>query len=120
MNVEDVKKKTLEMLGSDNPDDVAFITEEYLAQEWEDEDGGEGIEEENEKGEMVRVIYAHNSSFDGNYYRYHRGTGSRATACSHENRKRAHMSEWDHHNMSARCSHGGGAHRQIFRLRSRS
>lgn len=115
MDIESIKKSTLEMLGSNDPEDVSFITEEYLAQNFEDE-GEHSFEEEDDKGVLRPTYYVHNTSFDGNYYRYQRGDGSRAQACSHALFRRVPFSHWHHRNTGDRCSHGGGAHSQVAKI----
>lgn len=115
MDIDDIKKKTLEMLGSEDPADVEFITEEYLNKDFTDEEEL-SFEEEDGEGVLRPTIYCHNTSFDGNYYRYHRGNGSRGQACRHTHRKRVPHSHWHHRNTGDRCSHGGNAHRQIAKV----
>jgi hypothetical protein len=119
-NVEEIKKLTMEHFGINDPKEVEFITEEYLNLDFQDEIEDESRLEWDESAQkLLTTMYVHNTSFDGNYYSYHRGDGSLSQACSHANNYRVPFSRWTHSNTGRRCSHGGGAHSQIAVLRTR-
>ncbi len=114
LNVEEVKKLTMEHFGINDPKEVDFITEEYLSHDYQDDIEDETRYEWDELSkQFVTAYYVHNTSFDGNYYRYHRGDGSYSQACSHANYRRVPFNGWTHQNTGRNCSHGSGAHSQI-------
>jgi hypothetical protein len=123
LNLEEVKQKTMELLGTTNPEDVSYITQKYLDLSYDDDVHDENDlsnKEWDDDAKMFRTVYyVHNTSFDGNYYRYHRGDGSSSQACSHANYKKVPFSSWDHQNTNRNCSHGGGAHSSIAKIISR-
>ena len=118
-NVEEVKKLTMEHFGISYPKEVEFITEEYLNHDYQEDVEDESRYEWDESlQKFLTTYYVHNTSFDGNYYNYHRGDGSLSQACSHANYRRVPFNGWTHRNTGRRCSHGGSAHSQIAVIRS--
>lgn len=120
LNLNEVKQKTMELLGTKNLEDVSYITQEYLDLNFEDEIDDEtdfsNKEWDNDAKIFRTVRYVHNTSFDGTYYRYQRGNGSSSEACSHDRPGRASFANWEHQNTSRNCSHGGGAHSSIAKI----
>ncbi len=116
LTLEEVKSKTLEVMKSSDPKDVEYITQELIDLDYEDEDDFE--EETEEKGITRTVVYGHNMSYDGNYYRYQRGNNpaTKENACGHVKNKRISMSTWDHRSLSDKCSHGSTNHSYITKF----
>jgi hypothetical protein len=120
MTLQEVKEKTMEILGTSNPDDVAYITQELIDSNFEDED--DFSEEVDESGLTRTVIYGHNMSYcwrDGQYhYCYQRGNNpgsSISNACGHNNKK-VPWDSWDHESTGRNCGHGGTEHKAIIKF----
>lgn len=121
MNLQEIKADTMKVLNTTNPEDVAYITQELIDLDYEDEDLF--IEEVDEKtGMTLTVIYGHNMSYcwrDGSYhYCYQRGDdpGSNiSNACGHSSKK-IPWDSWDHESTGRDCSHGETDHKAIIKF----
>lgn len=117
MTVESLRKSTLAALKKENLDDVSYINENYIQQEFTEEDfEAIAIDMELRDGSKVRGFYIHNMSEDGAEYRYNRGTGSLATACSHDNSRKISSTLYNHDYAGSRCSHGDYGHSYKFQI----
>ncbi|NVK41584.1 MAG: hypothetical protein HWE39_10105 [Oceanospirillaceae bacterium] len=116
--LEEIKKDTMKILETTNPDDVAYITQELLDMEYDDESD---FSEEKEGEKSVTVIYGHNMAYrtinGTQYYTYNRGNNppTCANACG-ETGKRVPWNAWDHHSLTDRCSHGNTLHSLITKF----
>ena len=116
----------MEILGTENPEDVSYITQELIDLEYEEETDISSREMVKEVGELRAVIYGHNMHYcyrDGVYsYCYQRGSNPASNinnACGHNN-KYVRWSGWDHYSTNRNCSHGSSAHKKIIKFVSRS
>ena len=116
-SLEQIKTHTLAIIGSNNPDDVAYITQELIDIDYQEEDFSEPTVTEEIDGKARRVFYGHNMSYDGNNYRYQRGhPGILENACGHDRDVMIPFSKWDHESLTTKCKHGTTEHSYITRF----
>ncbi|MCZ6804091.1 MAG: hypothetical protein O7D86_09200 [Proteobacteria bacterium] len=96
LTLEEVKSKTLELLGSTNLEDVEYITQEMVD---EDHEAGEQDDSDDDKELAAKPMYGHNMRYYGRKYKYDRGSNkySRSDGCkSTEKGRTLSMDKYNH------------------------
>lgn len=112
--LEEVRKNTMKVLGTKNPEDVSYITQDLLDMDYEDEVFSS---EDNSNNLALSEIYGHDMAYrlinGEQYYTYKRGgdknNAGKTVACG-EDPKRILWSDWDHFSLTEDCGHGGTLH----------
>lgn len=98
MKYEEVKLKTLDLLGSDNLEDVEYITEEMVLRDNESHYDEDGIGDSNKL--IVDEIHGHNMRYyyqNEEYgYAYERGSSITGEGCGNTYSKWLPFSKWEH------------------------
>ncbi len=114
LSIEETKRKTLELLKSNDSKLVDHITEEYLNSEFEEEDIENLSVETDEKGITRTVIYGHDMSYcwrdNQQCYCYKRGADPASNinnACGSNGKFLRWADGWHHETTGRNCSSGG-------------
>lgn len=117
--LEEIKEMTMKLLGTENPDDVSYITQDLIdASKNSVEDDESALVEETDFKEGVTrsYIWGHNMRYGyrngKDTYEYERGNNpaNSSNACGH-NGKYLYWSHWDHVSTNQKCGHGSTNHR---------
>lgn len=119
-SIDQIKQKTMELLGTTNPEDVSYITEEYLAEDFQQ------LSESSEKVSTERLNltwYGHSMSYGyregvGDVYNFKSGSDPRNlnTVCGNGSYWAA-FSHWDHYGTDRRC--GSAEYQRVLRFVNR-
>jgi hypothetical protein len=123
ITVDEVKEKTMELLGITDPKDVDYITQDLLDSDATTEEDSEdaAVDEpvDEKEGALVKkTIWGHNMRYcrknGKQYYCYERGAdpATSGNACGH-NSKKLPWSHWDHVSSSKKCSESGSTKHRL-------
>jgi hypothetical protein len=128
LTLDEVKKRTMELLETSNAEDVAYITQAMVdANDTATEDGvSSAVNYKSPRsGVLLTTLWGHNMRYGQrngrDVYVYERADGpaNEANACG-EVTKYIYWDSWDHHSTNLRCSHGSVNHSLKTRFVSRS
>lgn len=117
LTLEVIKQKTMELLGTTNPEDVAYITEEYLAEDYKQLPESSTLTNEEK---LNLTYYGHSMSYGyregvGNVYNFRSGSDPRNlnTVCGNGGYWAA-FSHWDHFGTDRKC--GSAEYQRVLRF----
>ena len=109
ITLTEARQKTMELLKTDNPEDVSYITEEYLKEDFKEIDLSkiEGVVDED--GVAKRILYGHDMSYGwrNGQYVYLFKSDQRATyagSCSRSYNWWATFNAYDHYATRKQCN----------------
>lgn len=120
LTIEEIKQKTMELLGTTNIEDVAYITESYLEQDFKELDDSLAEKTVDENGKAVLVWYGQNMSYGhhsqhGPIYKFTAGNPPTNinNACGNGNWW-CTFALWNHYGTDKRC--GSAEYQRILKF----